>query len=112
MHPIENAETLVRESKEYLETKVEWAKLTMIEKSSGAISNLIYLLIKVLIVSLFLGFFSITAAVMIGNKLGDYYYGFFIIGGFYLLLLVIIYIQREKWIKTPVTNHIIYKLQK
>jgi len=111
MNPVKPAETLIRESKDYLETKVEWAKLTVTEKSSGAISNLIYLLIKVTVVLLFIGFCSIALAIVIGKELDDYYYGFFIIGGFYLLLLLIIYIQRKKWIKTPVANHIIYKLQ-
>lgn len=112
MHPINTAETLIRESKDYLETKIEWAKLTAIEKSSGAISNLIYLIVKIFCVCLFLIFFSVAAAILIGKVLGDYHYGVFVIGGFYLLLLLVIYIQREKWIKRPLENHVIQKLHK
>jgi hypothetical protein len=112
MHPVDTAETLMRESRDYLETKIEWAKLTAIEKSSGAISNLIYLIVKILFILLFIIFFSIAAAILIGNVLGDYHFGFFILGGFYLVLLLIIYIQREKWIKIPLVNHIIQKLHK
>jgi hypothetical protein len=49
---------------------------------------------------------------MIGNTLGEYYYGFFIAGGFYLIVLLIVYVQRKKWIKGPIANSLINKMLK
>jgi len=33
-------------------------------------------------------------------------------GGFYALVLLLIFIQREKWIKTPISNGLINKMLK
>jgi len=103
-------ETLIKQSGEYLDTKIELTKLKAVNTSSDVLSSLIYLILKILIIFLFLGFVSVGAAIMLGHILGEYYYGFLIVGGFYLIVLLIIYVQRKNWIKEPVANGLINKM--
>jgi cytochrome c biogenesis protein CcdA len=105
-------ETLIKKSGEYLDTKLELTKLKAINTSSDVLSNMVYLIVKILIIFLFVGFVSVALAILIGKTLGDYYYGFLIVGGFYLIVLLIIYVQRKKWIKVPVANSLINKMLK
>jgi O-antigen/teichoic acid export membrane protein len=105
-------ETLIKKSGEYLDTKLELTKLKAINTSSDVLSNMVYLIVKILIIFLFVGFVSVALAILIGKTLGDYYYGFLIVGGFYLIVLLIIYVQRKKWIKGPVANSLINKMLK
>ena len=105
-------ETLIKKSGEYLDTKLELTKLKAINTSSDVLSNMVYLIVKILIIFLFVGFVSVALAILIGKTLGDYYYGFLIVGGFYLIVLLIIYVQRKKWIKEPVANGLINKMLK
>ena len=105
-------ETLIKKSGEYLDTKIELTKLKAINTSSDVLSNMVYLIVKILIIFLFVGFVSVALAILIGKTMGDYYYGFLIVGGFYLIVLLIIYVQRKKWIKEPVANGLINKMLK
>jgi len=105
-------ETLIKQSGEYLDTKIELTKLKAINTSSDVLSNMVYLIVKIMIIFLFIGFVSVALAILIGETLGEYYYGFLIAGGFYLLVLLIIYIQRKNWIKRPIANSLINKMLK
>ena len=105
-------ETLIKKSGEYLDTKIELTKLKAINTSSDVLSNMVYLIVKILIIFLFVGFVSVALAILIGKTMGDYYYGFLIVGGFYLIVLLITYVQRKKWIKEPVANGLINKMLK
>ncbi len=105
-------ETLIKKSGEYLDTKIELTKLKAINTSSDVLSNMVYLIAKILTIFLFIGFVSVALAILIGQMLGEYYYGFLIAGGFYLIVLLIIYTQRKKWIKRPVANSLINKMLK
>jgi hypothetical protein len=105
-------ETLIKKSGEYIDTKIELTKLKAISTSSDVLSDMIYLIVKILIIFLFIGFVSVALAILISKTLGEYYYGFFIVGGFYLIVLLIIYVQRKKWIKGPVASGLINKMLK
>jgi hypothetical protein len=104
--------TLIKKSGEYLDTKIELTKLKAIHTSSDVLSNMVYLIVKVLVIFLFIGFVSVALAILIGKILGEYYYGFLIAGGFYLIVLLIIYVQRKNWIKRPIANSLINKMLK
>lgn len=105
-------ETLITKSHDYLDTKIELTKLKAVNTSSDVLSSLIYLIVKILVIFLLIGFTSVAVAILIGKTLGDYYYGFLILGGFYLIVLLIIYIQRKNWIKGPISNGLINKMLK
>ena len=108
----DSIKTLLDQSKDYLDTRIELTKLKTIDKSSDILSTLIALIFMASIGVLVLIFISTAIALLIGAKMGSYYIGFFIVGGFYALVLLVIYLQRDKWIKTPMTNGIITKMMK
>ena len=112
MNTTESIRTLIDKSKDYLDTKIELTKLKTIDKSADVLSTAIVMVVMIFIGSLFVIFISIALALLIGRMLGAYHYGFFIMGGIYGILLLIIYLQKDKWIKTPIANGLINKMLK
>ncbi len=108
----ESIKTLIDKSKDYLDTKLELTKLKTIDKSADVLSTVIVMVSMIAIGFLFILFFSIAVALLLGRALGAYHYGFFIVGGVYAIILLIIYVQRERWIKTPIANGLINKMLK
>jgi hypothetical protein len=104
--------TLIDKSKDYLDTKIELAKLKTIDKSADVLSAVVVIVSMILIGSLVVILVSIGLALFLGKLLGAYHYGFFIMGGFYAITLLVIFIQRNKWIKTPIANGLINKMLK
>ena len=103
---------LLEKSQDYLETKIEIAKLKTIDKSADALSTIVVLISVIILSILFFLFVSIGLAFWIGWLLGSVYAGFFIMAGVYGIAVLLLYVFREQWIKTPVTNLIIKKLLK
>ena len=112
MTSTDSIKSLIDKSKDYLDTKIELTKLKTIDKSADVLSTVVVMISMICFGFLFILFVSIAFAMMLGNMLGAYYYGFFIIGGFYALILLLLYVQREKWIKTPIANSLISKMLK
>lgn len=112
MTTTESIKTLIDKSKDYLDTKIELARLKTIDKSADVLSAVVVMVSMIFIGSLFVLFVSIAIAMMLGRMLGAYHYGFFIVGGFYAIILLLIYLYREKWIKTPIANGLINKMMK
>jgi len=112
MNTTDSIRTLIDQSKDYLETKIELTKLKTIDKSADVLSSVVVMVTIIFLGSLFIIFISIAAALMLGNMLGSAHYGFLIVGGFYALLLLLIYLQRDRWIKVPIANGLISKMLK
>jgi hypothetical protein len=112
MTSTDSIKTLIDKSKDYLDTKIELTKLKTIDKSADVLSTVVVMISMICFGFLFILFVSIAGAMMLGNLLGAYYYGFFIVAGFYALILLLLYVQREKWIKTPIANSLISKMLK
>ena len=108
----DSIKALLDKSKDYLDTKIELTKLKTIDKSADVLSTVFVGISMIFLGSLFVLFVSVGLALMLGKVLGAYQYGFFIMGGFYALILLLIYIQREKWLKAPITNGLINKMLK
>jgi uncharacterized protein YqhQ len=104
--------SLIEKSQDYLETKIEIAKLKTVEKSSDVLSSIMVLISVIFLGLLCFMFISIALALFLGTLIGSMHTGFFIMGGFYGILLLILYLFRDKWIKTPVTNLVINKMLK
>jgi hypothetical protein len=112
MNSQDSIKTLIDKSKDYLETKIELARLKTIDKSADVLSAVVVIVSMIFIGSLFIIMTSIGISLLLGRILGAYHYGFFIMGGFYAIILLLIYVQREKWIKTPISNELINKMLK
>ena len=112
MNTTESIKTLIDQSKDFLETKIELTKLKAIDKSADVLSTAIVMVAIIFLGSLFVIFISIAAALMLGNWLGSVHYGFLIVGAFYGLLLLLIFLKKNKWIKSPIANGLINKMLK
>lgn len=97
----ENIQDIREETKGLIESNIAFYKLWLFKVITQSFSALLkVLLIGMLLIIVFV-FFSIAAAIAIGQALGNMAYGFLIVGGFYLLLSLIAYLLKEK-IEKPI----------
>lgn len=107
---VKNIEMLYEKAKEYTNTTLELYKLTAVDKAAEVISSLSFRIAFLLIAAFFTLFFNIGLSLYLGELLDSNAAGFFIVSLFYLVFAVLLYIFRQKWIKTPVSNLIIKEL--
>jgi ABC-type glycerol-3-phosphate transport system permease component len=92
--------------------KVDGAKLSVAEKSSKVLSNLIAGIIVAVIVILVTIFLSIALAYFLAGLLGSTWAGFLIVSGIYLLAALFILAFKEKMIRVPIMNSILSQMVK
>lgn len=108
METIQNKITdLAGHAEDYLKTREELAKLVAAEKSSIVAGTLFSSLVLILIFSIVFLFLSFSAAYFIAELTGKVYLGFISMTGFYLLAGILFYLNRQRWLKNPVTNIVI-----
>lgn len=103
-------ESLIDRVKSYVETRIDLLRLKAIDKSSSFLSLLISMLVVILISFISVMLLSVGIALLLGDLLGKWYYGFFIVGVLYLIAGLVIYSLREKLLKKPIANSMIHKL--
>lgn len=100
-------EELTDSVKEYVNTRVESVKLSVAEKSSALVANLVAGMLVAAVFLFFLIFAGIALALVLGEWTGKMWAGFLIVAGIYLLFGIIVWIAREKIIRLPVMNALI-----
>lgn len=103
---------LFSEARDYIETKTELFKLKAADKTSDIVSSATSGIVITLAALFFFGLLNIGIALWIGAAIGNNYSGFFILAAFYALVALIVYLGRDRWLKTPVSNAIVRKLFK
>jgi hypothetical protein len=103
-------EELADSVKEYVNTRVESAKLTLAEKSSAMIANLAAGMVVAVVFLFFLIFAGIALALVLGEWIGQNWAGFGIVAGIYGLLAIIVWFARGRLIRLPVMNAMIKQL--
>jgi hypothetical protein len=103
-------EELADTVKDYVNTRIESAKLNIAEKSSAVIANLVAGLIVVSFFMLFFLFGSIALAFGLGEWIGKTWSGFLIVAGLYLLIGLVVWTARVKIIQLPIMNALIKQL--
>lgn len=105
-------EKLIEKAESYGKTSLELCKHSAILKTSDVLSSIAAKLIIIVFITMFTLFINIGLALWIGNKYFEASYcGFFVIGLVYLFFGILFYIFRNSWIKNPMSNSIIGKLQ-
>jgi hypothetical protein len=84
------------ETKEYIETSIEYYKLDAYKKTAKGTSALLRYFFVLGVFLLFFSFLMIGVALFLGSLLGDSFYGFFIVAGFNLLLFIILLTRGRK----------------
>ncbi len=107
-----SVEILYEKAKKYTETSAELLALNAVDRTADVLSSLTSRVIIVMFFAMFTLFINVGLSLFIGSLLNEYYLGFFIISAFYLVLALVLYVFKDKFIKTPVTNLIILKLLK
>src|SRR5689334_21268521 len=102
----EKIEGLTEHVREYVNTKIELAKLQVAEKTSLVIGNIIAGIVVGVLILFFIVFGSIAGAWALSQWIGKPYAGFLIVAGFYLLLGIVIWVARGRLIRFPVMNAI------
>lgn len=85
-----------KETKEYIESSIEYYKLDAYKKTTKGASALLRYFSMFGVFLLFFSFLMIGVALLAGSLLGDTYYGFFIVAGFNLLLFIILITRGRK----------------
>ncbi len=106
----EKIEELADNIKQYVNTRIDAAKLTAAEKTSAVIANLIAGLIVATVFMFFIVFASIALAIFLGVWIGKAWAGFLIVAGLYLLIGVFVWTAKEKLIRMPIMNALIKQL--
>ncbi|MDR3716407.1 MAG: phage holin family protein [Puia sp.] len=112
MEEFKKIEDLVDHAREYVNTRIDEAKLSVAEKSSGVIALLIARAVVGIVFLLSLLFASIAASYVLGSVLGRTWLGFLVVAGFYFLTGIIVWLSRERMIRLPIMNTIIDQLFK
>lgn len=107
----EHIENLYFKVRDYAETSIELYRLQAIDATGSIISNLVTRTLFILVLATFLFFFNLSLGFFIGKLLDSYYLGFLIVSTFYLLIGVVLYIMRHKWIKNPINDLVLSKLE-
>ncbi|MBO9200966.1 MULTISPECIES: phage holin family protein [Niastella] len=103
-------EGLTDHVKEYINIRVELAKLAIAEKTSRVVSQIIAVTIVTLFFLFVLVFGSIAGAWALSDWIGKPYAGFLIVAGIYMLLGIIVWVTRSRLIRFPIMNAIIKQL--
>ena len=103
-------EDLADTTKEYINTRVESLKLTVAERASVMIANMVTGMVVAFVFLLFIIFGSIALSFGLGEWIGKTWAGFLIVAGLYLLIGLVVWTAREKIIRLPVMNALIKQL--
>ncbi len=84
------------ETREYIETSIEYYKLDAYKKTAKGTSALLRYFFVLGVFLLFFSFLMIGIALFLGDLIGSSFYGFFIVAGFNLLLFFLLLTKGRK----------------
>ena len=102
-------EDLVDDAKGFLEARVEYTRLYLVEKVSKIFADLVTSTAVIVCFILAFLFGSVTLALYLSDVLGSYAGGFGCVSLFYILLAVIVYLTKDKYIEKAIINVAIRK---
>ena len=104
-----NLEDLLLDAQSYVDARIEYVKLTAVEKGSRVISDFITNTTVIMCFGLAFLFASITLAVYLSELFASYTAGFGCVAGIYLLLSIIVFLTKDKYIEKFLINLFIRK---
>jgi hypothetical protein len=103
-------EDLVGHVKEYVNNRVESAKLNMAEKASNISARFIAVMVVLVLFLFFTGFLSTALAYLLAEWTGKLYWGFLIVAGLYLVIAIVIWLAKDRLIRFPIMNAMLQQL--
>jgi len=102
-------EDIFEDAKGYLEARVEYTRLYLVEKVSKIFADLVTNTVVIVCFTLAFLFGSVTLALFLSSVLGSYTGGFGCVSLIYILLAVVVYLTKDKYIEKAIINIAISK---
>jgi hypothetical protein len=103
-------EDLATGAKNYINVRIDEAKLSIADKASALIANFVAALFIILAASLCVIFLGIALSFYLNSILESSWLGFLIVAGVYFIKIFLIVLFKEKLIRIPVMNAILKQL--
>jgi hypothetical protein len=103
-------EIMLDNVKSYVETRFDIVVLNIQDRLSDVLSSVASILVLSILAVFVIFFLSVGAAWWIGQELNNSSIGFFYVAAFYFVVAVIIFACRDKWIKLPIINSLLKKI--
>ncbi|MEO5984180.1 MAG: phage holin family protein [Ferruginibacter sp.] len=110
--PDDSIQSLIDRAKDYVETRIDLLKLQAANKTADVISSIASAVVMGVMFIFFFLLLNIGLALLLGQLLGNNYYGFFIMAAIYLIIGLLFKSSGDKWVKQPVSTSLIKKLFK
>jgi len=102
-------EAILLDAKEYIDTRIEYTKLSFVEKGAKLLADLITNTTVIICFVLSFLFASFTLALYLSDVLGSYAKGFGCVAVIYLFLSIIVLLTKDKYIEKVLINLFIRK---
>ena len=102
-------EDIFIDAQAYIDTRIEYTKLSILEKTSKMFADLITNAAVIICFVLAFLFASITLALYLADVLGSYAAGFGCVAGIYLLFSILVLLTKDKYIEKFLVNLFIRK---
>ena len=97
-------EDLYEDAKIYIDTRIEYTRLYLVEKISKVFADVVTNAIVILCFTLAFLFGTVTLALFLSDILGSHTRGFGCVAVIYLILAFIVYYTKEKYIEKAIIN--------
>jgi hypothetical protein len=97
-------EDLYEDAKRYLDTRVEYTRLYLVEKISKIFADVVTNAAVVICFVLAFIFGTVTLALFLSDLLGSYTRGFGCVSLIYIFLALLVYFTKEKYIEKAIIN--------
>ena len=104
-----NIEDILMDTKDYLETRVEYLRLSMVEKMSKAFADILTMATVTICFVLAFLFGSVTLALFLSDVFGSFTAGFGCVALIYLLIALVVFFTKDKYIEKAIINVAIRK---
>lgn len=95
---------LYEDAKEYIDTRIEYTRLSLVEKGAKIVADLITNTTVIISFVLAFLFASFTLALYLSDVFASYTKGFGCVAGIYLLLSIIVFLTKDKYIEKILVN--------
>lgn len=102
-------EAILLDAKEYIDTRIEYTKLSFVEKGAKLFADLITNTTVIICFVLSFLFASFTLALYLSDVLGSYTKGFGCVAVIYLFLSIIVLLTKDRYIEKVLVNLFIRK---
>lgn len=101
---------LLAKSKDYVETRIDLIAINIQDKLTDILSSVVAITILWVFGIFTISMLSVGIALSISQYYKDPSVGFYLVGGSYFVIGLIVYLNRRSWIKRPITNILLTKI--